>query len=230
MIEQRHDGDRRRRLVEPDQRIDGGVTRQQVVDAGRGQQLAVVPEATRGLQAVQHQVERHHFLGIEAVLGRTERLEERRRLPEAPHGRHVALAVEDQSGLGDVTIQVDGQLGHPHTVIVVAYQANPTVAEYHPAGHSQVTVQPRVEQDAPVHLHAELAVSGCSGVGPRFQAQVGTVGVGSDDAKALAGRVPVTEHPRDHGAIAHHQVAARFVGPAVDLGQRDETLVVEAPL
>ena len=125
----------------------------------------------------------------------------------------MLLLVEEQTGLGDVPVQVDRQLRDPEHGAVGAEQPvrhAVTVPEGDPAGHSQVPVEPGVEQRAAVDLHRQLAEAGQAPVGPGPDAQVGRVRVGPGDAERAArircrGRRPA---PRDQRAVPDHEPGA----------------------
>lgn len=73
-----------------------------------------------------------------------------------------------------------------------------------PARQSEVTVEPTVEQRAAVDLDAQLLPSGHRTIGLRPGAQVGAVGVCSDDAQRGVCRLATATPGRNETLVAHH--------------------------
>ena len=91
------------------------------------------------------------------------------------------------------------------------------VAHGDPAGQAEVAVEPRVEQHAAVDLDAELAAAGPAGVGAGLDPQVGAVGVGADQAEAVAGGRSRRAAHATSAAAADQVVAPGAVGQRVGL-------------
>ena len=72
----------------------------------------------------------------------------------------MTLGIELETLLSDLAVEVDCELGYAENGLVVAVQQrlDRTVAavDGDPAGEAEVAVEPRVQQDTAVHLHADL--------------------------------------------------------------------------
>ena len=74
-----------------------------------------------------------------------------------PHGRQMGLAVEHEAALVDVTVEMDGELRNACDRRVDVHEGRFAVRRQHPPGHSEVAVEPAVQEHTAVHLDAELA-------------------------------------------------------------------------
>ncbi len=125
---------------------------------------------------------------------------------ESPHRHHVLLAVEDDSLLVHVAVEVDRELGQPEDGSIDLDEPDFARPQRDATREAEVAVEPRVDQRAAVHVDAELPVPGAAGVGARLHAQVRAVGVRADDDEPRSG---VGGHvPRDDRAAADHERAA----------------------
>lgn len=87
-------------------------------------------------------------------------------------------------------IEVDRQLRDPDHRIVEPQELldqGPVAFDDDTSGEHEVPVEPRVGQEAPVGLDAQLAEADAGGVGLRFDPQIGAVGVGSDHPEPRMG-------------------------------------------
>ena len=73
-----------------------------------------------------------------------------------PDRRHVGLAIEHQTALVDVAVEVDGELRDAGDRLGHVDEHVGAVGEHDAPGDAQVAVEPAVEQHAAVDLDAEL--------------------------------------------------------------------------
>src|SRR5690606_23548718 len=106
-----------------------------------------------------------------------------RRRADPPYRREVLLRVQLQALRGYLPVQVDGQLRDPKQRAVDPEQALLAVGQAHAPRQTEISVQPRVEQDSAVDLHRQLTPARRGDVGAGFDPEVRAVGVGSDDTK-----------------------------------------------
>ena len=139
----------------------------------------------------------------------------------APHGVDVPLRVELDALA--VLGQVDGQLRHAQDRVVDPDQGVPdrvAVADRQPTADPQVAVQPRVQPGPAVRLQRDDLPARDEPVRVLFDAQVGAVGVGADDAKRQ-GTASVRRAPRDQRTGTHREVVSG-TRPRVALGEFGE--------
>ena len=67
----------------------------------------------------------------------------------------MLLPIEYESVV-DTSVEMDGELGNAGDRLTYVDEVGGTVVEHELAGDTQVAVEPRVVQDAAVHLDAEL--------------------------------------------------------------------------
>ncbi len=133
-----------------------------------------------------HHVPAENVLRLGLHLGCQESTEVAGLCADAPDRRQMVLGVELQAVLRYVAVQVDRELSHPEDGFVDAHQpaSDPVVlADGDAARQPQVPVEPRIGECAAVHLDAEELPAGPGEVGARLDAQIRTVGVGTDDAE-----------------------------------------------
>jgi hypothetical protein len=133
----------------------------------------------------------------------------------------VLLGVELEPGLVQLPVEVDRELGDPQQWTVVTHQAglHPTVdGQAHPAGETEVPIQPGVEEHAAVDLDPQLVPRAGHGIRARLDPEVGAVGVGSDDPEAGSrGCGPDVARPRHEAAAPHDEVTPGSDGPRIRL-------------
>ena len=88
-----------------------------------------------------------------------------------------------------------------------------------PTGDAEVAVEPRVVEDAAVHLDGELLPPEAAGVGVRLDPQARRIGVAPDEPERQRRRsvAPSGKPPRDQGRVADDETGRRHVGPGVAL-------------
>ena len=110
------------------------------------------------------------------------------------------MAVEGEAVVVDLAVEVDRQLRDAGNGLADIDQRRRAVLGDDPAGHSEVAVEPAVQQHSSVHLDPEQAPIGHALVGVRVDAQTRRVGVRPDDAGRV--RAPVGKAPGDEGRAA----------------------------
>ncbi len=209
------------------ERGGGRVHREQVVQARAGQQLAVPAEVGGGLDVVRHEVPADHVVGGHpgplGDVGDQRALVDR---AEAPDRGEVALLVELHA-LVDLAVQVDGELRHAQQRLVQLDEADGAVLEREPAGDAEVAVQPGVQRDTAVDLHRDLPPARRAGVRQRLDAQVGRVGVGTDDPERGLGARALRQVPGDQRAAADQVAPADGAVPGVRLGDLPEARLLQ---
>ncbi len=135
----------------------------------------------------------------------------------------MLLRVEHEPVGVDLAVEVHGELGDArHRVGDVDEDAR-SVGGGDATGDAEVTVEPRVVEDAAVHLDAELLPAEDAAVGPRFHAQARRVGVTADDAQRQAGiGRSVGQAPGDQGRVADDVARPGQFGPVVGLVDPNE--------
>ena len=143
----------------------------------------------------------------------------------------MALRVEHEPLLVHPAIEVDGELGDAEERVVVLHEPDGQpfgAAHGHSAGDAEVPVEPRVEERTAVDLDADLAPSMAARVGMGLEAQVGGVGVRTDDAVARFGGAVVVGGPRHQGPAASEDVPSRSRRPLVAFVDADEPVLLES--
>ncbi len=201
---------------------DSGVHGQQVVHPRPGHEFAVPSQVGGGLHAVRHQVPAGDVLHRQsALLGEEAQQVALLGPAEAPHGCHVALAVQLEAVV-DLPVEVDGELRYAQQGAVHVHQVGGAVAQGQPAAEAQVAVEPGVEQGAAVDLDGDLPPVVGAGVGHGLDPQVGRVGVGADDPEGGARQRAFGDVPGDERAAAEDVLAARGGVPRLGLAHLPE--------
>ncbi len=214
------------------QRRHPGVYGDLVVQPGRHHELPVHAQVSGRLHVVQHQVPGQH---VRRVLpgGRRDPAQQfaLARLAQRPDRRDVSLPVQGHA-LVHRAVQVDGQLGHAQQGFVDLDQpvARDAVraAQGEPAGDAEVPVEPGVQRDPAVDLHADLPPARGPGVRRGFDPEVRRVGVGADDPERGVGGCVLGDVPGDQRPGAGDEAAARRPRPVVRAAQFAEPGLLQA--
>ena len=137
--------------------------------------------------------------------------------PDAPHRAEMLLRVEHEPDGVDLAVEVHGELGHAGDRLVDVDERRRSVGGDQPPGDAEVAVEPRVVEDAAVHLDRRVAssrttpASGC-GFTRRHGESVwpptmrnGSGGIGRS----------VGQPPRDQGRVTDDVAGGRHFGPVV---------------
>ena len=112
---------------------------------------------------------------------------------------------------------MDGQLRNPKKWIIAAEEnvVGGAIggANSDPTGQTEVTIEPRIEQDAAVDLDAELSHPRRLMVGARSETEIGRISVGADDPKAAAGVSFARGRPGNEGTASPQNVSTGLRGP-----------------
>ena len=134
----------------------------------------------------------------------------------------MALHVELEALGVDAAIEMDGELRHARHRSLGVDERRRAAAVDDVTGDAEVPVEPRVVQDAAVHLDAELLPAGGAGIGARVDPQTRRVGVGADDPQRCRRGEAGGEAPRDDRTVAHDVPGLGDVAPRVPLVEPDE--------
>ncbi len=164
-------------MVEEHQHLDMGITcggreerlgsdeaRQQVVETGRRHEFVTSSDDGAALGVVEHDVPSVDRCGVDVELIGHEAGERTLAfVADLPDRCEVLLGVELQPVLADLAVEVDGELRDPQDGSVDEQQTlfdSASAADRDPTREAEVTVEPRVQQRAAVHLDPDLSDPG----------------------------------------------------------------------
>ncbi len=192
--------------------FDGGEARELVVDPSRRDQVAIAADEGGRLRIERHDLRGHDLVGVD--IGQPRQVLDERTgvvVAECPQRRHLCLWVQQEAILADLPIEMDRELWHTQDRPRICDQSvlDAGIGSYlEPAGETEITVEPAVEEHPAIDLHPQLCPAGsvllCSGL----DSQVRRVGVGADEGETLDR--PVGLDPRDQGAPLLHEAATRL--------------------
>lgn len=150
---------------------------------------------------------------------------------ERPDRGDMELPVQRER-LVDRTVQMDGQLGYPQQRFVDLDEPGPDPAarraHREPPGDAQVAVEPGVQRNAAVDLHADLPPARRRGVGSGLDPQVRGIGVCADDPERGVRRGALGDVPGDQRTTAGDEAAAGRARPVVRAAQFTEARLLQA--
>ena len=118
---------------------------------------------------MQHQIPEEDVVGPDTELACEEPAERLLAVADGPHRDEVLLRVQHQTLRVHVAVEMDRELRYPGDGTVDVDEFEPAAAQRDPACDSEITVEPRVEQRAAVHLDGEELHAGAHDIGMRFQ-------------------------------------------------------------
>ena len=190
VVVQHHEQGLFRRPAGLDQGTHRDVAANEIVQARAGDEFLAPADECRRLQVVQRQFEVEHGICIDLRVVPPQLRQQQLwqvELAATEQCRKVSLGV-DAAPLIDVPVQMDGQArdGGNRALNIQQMGANCAGAGAYldAAGEPEVAIEPGVQQDATVDLHAQPGVAAAVAQRIGFQAQTRTVGVGADHAPA----------------------------------------------
>ena len=209
MVEQRQDRGRLRQavLLRFEQRLKSGVARCEVVEPGRIEKLVVQPPQRRRGQVIQANVPGEDVVWGAPELGRqqaAQRIASRAGL-QGEDGREHGLRVQLQPVVVDAAVQVNGEVGDAAERSVDANQLLSdalAVSQRDLAREPEVAVGPRRQEHTAIGFDAEADVAVVAHQRAWFQAEVGGVGVGGDQAEARFDGAALAHAEREDRAAA----------------------------
>jgi hypothetical protein len=193
-----------------DQRLGRGMTRCQVVEARRVDELPIGSRKDALRHVVKAQVPSQDLVGRNTETLAHERGELRLLIQwiERENGQHLRLRIERETTRIHLSIEMDGEVGDATQRLVDAQQATRTATQAHASSQRQIAIEPGGQEHTTIDLDGELMGSLRAKIGLGLHAQIRRVRVRANQQESrVRGRL-LTGHERDHATAALHHVAA----------------------